>query len=107
MQKKTEQIPGIKELRKLCGKSQNEVARFCGVAIPSVQRWDNSLINTRASNLLKIAAFFNLSVDELLRVDMPTKTKALLSIYRELPKKKQTELLRFAENLQAQEVNKV
>ena len=62
----------IAELRKTQSVKQEELARFVGVSAQAVSKWENGGVPD-TELLPKIAAFFQVSIDELfgMQVQMP------------------------------------
>ena len=63
----------LKALREKKGMSQAELARVLDVAQQTVASWERENSSPNYDILLKIAAFFNVSTDELLGRDEPPK----------------------------------
>lgn len=55
----------LKDLRKLGGYSQQEVADYLNVSRQSLSKWENDNGFPDVNNLIQLASFFNLSMDEL------------------------------------------
>lgn len=59
----------IKKLREKSGLSQIELAKLLNVTQGAVSQWESKKSYPRAEVLIKIAALFNCTLDELLRDD--------------------------------------
>lgn len=59
----------IKELRKVFGISQVELAKELGVSKQCVSNWENGNVLPSIDMLIKIAKYFNVSTDYLLCLD--------------------------------------
>lgn len=55
----------IKDLRKSGGYSQQELADYLNISRQSLSKWENDNGFPDVNNLIQLASFFNLSVDEL------------------------------------------
>ena len=55
----------IKTARKRAGKTQEDVAKACGVSINAVSLWEIGKTMPRAATLFKLADFLKCTVDEL------------------------------------------
>ena len=49
--------------------SQRELADAINVTQASISRWEKNQLNIRGLNLIKLATFFRVSIDELLGLD--------------------------------------
>lgn len=83
----------LKELRTERGLTQVEVARAIGVAQGTIYFWENSINEPTAAYLIKLAQYFNVSVDELLGVDNRERElsdkERILQMYKQMsPKQK-------------------
>lgn len=56
----------LKALRKEKKLSQPELAKAINVSKGVISFWENGIYEPTASNIIKIAKFFNISIDELL-----------------------------------------
>lgn len=56
----------LKEMRKLCGFTQKEVAEKLNISQPSYIRYENGTAEPTLENLVKLAELFDVSVDYLL-----------------------------------------
>lgn len=54
------------EQRKQSGKSQEELANYCGVSKSSVSKWENGTSRPSICQLPKIANFYNITIQKLL-----------------------------------------
>ncbi len=59
-------LPGLKELRKEYGVSQQRLADAIYVTQPSINKYENHNIEPEIAILVRIADFFNTSVDYLI-----------------------------------------
>lgn len=64
----------LKRLRVEKGLSQAELGRLLGVTGQTVLNWENGIFEPRIKDLIAIADFFDVSVDELIE-RTPTKTE--------------------------------
>lgn len=55
----------IKILREKNKKSQEQLAEFVGVSVPTVSRWESDEFSPRADKLPEIANFLECKVDDL------------------------------------------
>lgn len=56
----------LKEMRKMCGLTQQKVAEKLGISQPSYIRYENGTAEPTLENLVKLADLFDVSVDYLL-----------------------------------------
>lgn len=56
----------LKVLRKEKGLSQPQLAESLGVSKGMISFWENEKYEPTASNIIAVAKFFNISIDELL-----------------------------------------
>lgn len=56
----------VKALRKERGLSQPELAKAINVSKGMISFWENGIYEPTATNIIKIAQFFDVSIDELL-----------------------------------------
>lgn len=64
-------MTNIAELRARKGKmSQVELAKELGTDQANVSRWENNPLSMSSKNLIKVATFFKVSIDELLGVEL-------------------------------------
>lgn len=59
----------ILALRKMRGLSQMDVAKEIGVDQTTVHLWETGKTKPRVETLMKLASYFNVTVDELLSAD--------------------------------------
>lgn len=70
LRKKVILLKKISELRLENGNmSQRELADAINVTQASISRWEKNQLNIRGLNLIKLATFFRVSIDELLGLD--------------------------------------
>lgn len=55
----------IKELRLECGLTKVQLAKELGVNKRTILRWENDMMSMSLKNAVKIAEFFEISLDEL------------------------------------------
>ena len=67
-------------LRKEAGLSQTQVARLTGVSDKAVSKWENGKAKPTTDSLRKLAALFQVSVDELLKLRDSTPTPTIHKI---------------------------
>lgn len=60
----------LKALRKEKKLSQPELAKAINVSKGVISFWENDIYEPTASNIIKIAQFFNISIDELLLTEI-------------------------------------
>ncbi|EFM82321.1 DNA-binding helix-turn-helix protein [Enterococcus faecalis TX4248] len=69
-QKEVRKMVNIAELRMRHGKmSQKELAKELGTEQANISRWENNPLSMNSKNLIKVALYFNVSIDDLLGVD--------------------------------------
>lgn len=56
----------LQELRKECGLSQKDFAKAIGYSQAQISQWETGVNEPTSSALIKIAEYFNVSVDYLL-----------------------------------------
>lgn len=54
------------EQRKKTGKSQEDLAQYCGVSKSSVSKWERATSRPSLNQLPKIADFYNITIHKLL-----------------------------------------
>ena len=60
----------IAELRMRHGKmSKKKLAKELGTEQANIKRWENNPLSMNSKNLIKVALYFNVSIDDLLGVD--------------------------------------
>jgi len=57
-------------LRQQKGLSQKAIAEFFGMSATTVNRWEKDAIFPESSNLLKLAEYFEVSLTELVELDL-------------------------------------
>lgn len=66
---------GIAELRARKGKmSQRELAEKLGTTQTSISNWEKDPLSMNASNIIKMAMFFDVSSDDILGIEKKDKT---------------------------------
>ena len=55
--------------REKAGKTQAEAAQYMGVTAGAISQWENGIAAPKIERLKKLAAFYNCTVDELLKED--------------------------------------
>lgn len=68
------------EKRKETGESQNELGRKLGVTGKAVSKWENGAAKPKTEILRKLAALWNVSIEELLRIREGEKKKSISKI---------------------------
>lgn len=68
------------EKRKETGESQNELGRKLGVTGKAVSKWENGAAKPKTEILRKLAALWNVSIEELLRIREDEKKKSISKI---------------------------
>lgn len=58
---------GFREARIAAGKSVKDVMDFIGVSDAAVYQWESGAFTPRSDKLIKLADYFGVSVDDLLR----------------------------------------
>lgn len=107
----------LKELRRSAGVTQKELAAALGVAQPTLSGWENDRFQIDYDSLIKIADYFNTSIDYLLgrdtesslsRSDIVTEKpvvrsddEKLLGVYHSLDDQSKTQLMSVAYMLAA------
>ena len=64
------------EKRKETGESQNELGRKLGVTGKAVSKWENGAAKPKTEILRKLAALWNVSIEELLRIGKVKRKRA-------------------------------
>lgn len=80
----------IKKLRLARGMTQEELAEYTGVSSRAVSRWENSVTFPDITLLPILANIFEITVDELLDVDVYKKEQDISQIFEENEKYKRT-----------------
>lgn len=75
----------IAELRKKRGLTQEELAEQLGVSPQAVSKWENDLACPDIMTLPKLADFFNVTIDELLRGEEPSAVRMVPDQERKNP----------------------
>ena len=78
----------IKKLRLARGMTQEELAEYTGVSSRAVSRWENSVTFPDITLLPILANIFEITVDELLDVDVYKKEQDISQIFEENEKYK-------------------
>lgn len=65
MEQKRGCCTAIRTLRERAGMTINELAQRVGVAHPSVIHWEQGVCNPSVDNLVRLAAIFDCSTDEI------------------------------------------
>jgi len=95
----------IRELREICGFSQEQVAQYLGISRPAATTIENGTRNVTAQELAKLAKLFGCSTDSLVEADKPQpsknseKTALIARAAGNLDEKDLDEVLKFAEFL--------
>ena len=61
----------ISDLRKKNGISQEKLAELLGISRQAVTKWENKNANPDTENLIRLAEFFGVSLDELCKNVLP------------------------------------
>ena len=61
-----EKTVGLRELREEAGKTRKEVAKFLGVSIQAVARYENGERRIGIEQILPLAAFYGVTAEELI-----------------------------------------
>lgn len=105
----------LRELRKQKKLRQEDLRVFLNVAQPTLSGWESGKHQIDDANKIKLAQFFNVSVDYLLGLtDDPQKNvqeidlgeKHLLDVYWKLNEERKSSLLSYADFLLGQEQRK-
>lgn len=56
----------IKQWRLIRGKTQEEVANACGVAIPTIREWENNPEKITLAKLFKLFALYNITFEDII-----------------------------------------
>lgn len=65
----------LKVLRKDCGITQEYLAKKLYVSVQTINKWENGKCLPDAINLLHIAQFYKISLDELMKNEVPNTIK--------------------------------
>ena len=60
----------LKELRRKCGLTQEEVAENLGISAQTVSKWERGLLSPNIALLPKIALLFKCSIDSLFDMEL-------------------------------------
>ena len=60
----------LRVLRKEKGLSQPQLAEYLNVSKGMISFWENEICEPTASNVIVVAKFFNISIDELLLIQL-------------------------------------
>jgi len=66
------------------GVTQDELANYIGVSKASVSKWENAVTYPDITILPKLAAFFNISIDELMGYEPQLTKEEIRKLYRQL-----------------------
>lgn len=67
---------GFKSARIAAGKTVKDVMDHMGVSDAAVYQWESGVFTPRPDKLIKLANYFGVTVDELLKVDEPEAREA-------------------------------
>lgn len=99
----------IKNLRKQHRLTQQELARYTGIARGNISNYEAGRFLPSAEAIVALARFFGITTDELLlgttSPPRPAEEEELLALYHRLPAAKRQELLDFARFLLLQTEN--
>ena len=73
----------FKTLRKARGLTQEQIADIFYVSPQAVSRWENGITSPDIELLPSLADFFNVTVDDLLGIDIKKKEERILAIFEE------------------------
>lgn len=96
----------LKEVRKIKGLTQTELAERVGVSLSTVKKWELDLNEPNSDKLIALALTLNVSTDYLFGRDtapdlvVTEDTKKLLAIIDKLPQKQKDALTQYAEYLE-------
>ena len=76
----------LKKLRKARGNTQEELARYLGISVQSISKWECCDGMPDITLLPKIAIFYGVTVDRLLGVDEVVRTERIRQITEEYRK---------------------
>ena len=74
----------IRSKRKEMGLTQEELARYIGVSAPAVNKWEKGLSYPDITLLPVLAAYFNLSIDDLIGYEPQMVKEDIKKLYRRL-----------------------
>ncbi len=86
----------LKELRVKKGLSQEELGKILGVSGQTILNWENSIHSPNVDQLIKLADFFDVSIDYLVGLKNENKTKN--EIMNDLKDSSKEDLLKIIEN---------
>lgn len=94
----------IKELRKEKGLTQTQLAQAVGVTQGAIYFWEKEINEPTVGYILKLAEFFQVSVDDLLShttlsANVSTKSAKMMAIFGSLSEKKQDLLISMAQEM--------
>lgn len=72
----------LKELRLKAGVTQKELANVLGVTGQTLLNWENGIYEPKIAELIKLADYFNVTVDYL--IDRPTSNNEIDLVCRKL-----------------------
>ena len=61
----------LKQQRKACGYTQEELAKATGIAQPNISAWENNIYAPSLEFCVKLADFYGITIDELIGRDFP------------------------------------
>lgn len=70
----------IYELRKKMNISQEQLGYLLGISDKSISKWENGTSRPSIANLRNLTEIFDISLDELMRVEKPKKNKKIVKI---------------------------
>lgn len=73
----------LKSYRKAKGITQEEIAKICGVKRENVSLWENKDRTIPAKHIVRIAEYFDVSVDELIGLNFPKVNKKIELLAKE------------------------
>lgn len=94
----------LKEIKRIRGITQSEIAEITGVSISAVKKWEQDQTDPNTGILIKLADHLNVSIDYLLKrsnsVSLDPEAEAsLLSSYRQLDSADKAQVEGFTKGL--------
>ncbi len=86
----------LKDLRTKKGLSQEELGKILGVSGQTILNWENSIHSPNVEQLIKLATYFDVSIDYL--VGLKNENKIKNEIMNDLKEYSKEELLRIIES---------
>ena len=89
----------LKELREGKGLRQSDMAKLCGIAVPSYSNWEQGRALPPLAQIPVLARFFGVSADYLLGISKQDATERLVERMQSLPEKSQRIVLALIEDM--------